>query len=48
MAQSIDALHRSGKRVFAGVGVLHMVGAAGLPTLVARLGYDVERVNFQH
>jgi len=44
MAQRLDALHRSGKRVFAAVGSLHMIGSMGLPTQMQRLGYTVERV----
>ena len=43
----IDALHRSGQRVFAAVGSLHMVGANGLPALMKELGYQVESVDFK-
>jgi len=43
----IDALHRSGQRVFAAVGSLHMVGANGLPALMKKLGYQVESVDFK-
>jgi uncharacterized protein YbaP (TraB family) len=46
LAERIDALHRSGKQVFAAVGSLHMIGAAGLPALLAQRGYQVERVRF--
>ncbi len=44
LADAIDALHASGKRVFAAVGSLHMVGPGGLPALLARRGYRVERI----
>jgi len=46
LAERIDALHRSGKRVFAAVGSLHMIGPTGLPALLAQRGYQVERVAF--
>jgi uncharacterized protein YbaP (TraB family) len=46
LARGIDALHTSGRRVFAAVGSLHMVGAQGLPGLMAQRGYRVERVGF--
>jgi uncharacterized protein YbaP (TraB family) len=44
MAEKIDALHHSGKTVFAAVGSLHMFGAVGLPALMEKRGYKVERV----
>ena len=44
MAEKISQLHASGKRVFAGVGVLHMVGAQGLPALMRAKGFQVELV----
>lgn len=47
LADGIDALHREGRRVFAGVGVLHMVGPKGLPALLAARGFQVERVALQ-
>lgn len=47
MAERIDALHADeGRRVFAAVGSLHMVGPMGLPALMARRGYQVERIDF--
>ncbi len=46
MAARIDALHAQGKTVFAAVGSLHMFGPAGLPALMARRGYRVERIVF--
>lgn len=45
MAEKISQLHASGKRVFAGVGVLHMVGAQGLPALMRAQGFQVELVS---
>ncbi|CAN5767907.1 hypothetical protein BH11PSE8_BH11PSE8_13150 [soil metagenome] len=48
LAASIDALHASGKSVFAAVGSLHMFGTTGLPTLMAQRGYQVERVAYRN
>jgi uncharacterized protein len=47
LAERIDALHREGRKVLAGVGALHMVGAQGLPALLRARGFAVERVAFQ-
>jgi len=47
MAEQIDRLHRSGRRVFAAVGSLHMVGPAGLPALLKQRGYTVELGRFE-
>jgi hypothetical protein len=47
MALKIDALHKSGKQVFAAVGSLHMFGPLGLPTLMAQRGYRVEKLIFE-
>lgn len=47
LAERIEALHREGRRVFAGVGVLHMVGPQGLPALLRARGFRVVRVAFQ-
>ena len=44
MATGIDALHRSGSKVFAAVGFLHMVGPLGLPSLMSEKGYEVEAI----
>jgi len=44
LADGIDALHASGKQVFAAVGSLHMIGPLGLPALLAQRGYSVERI----
>jgi uncharacterized protein len=46
LADGIDRLHSSGKRVFAAVGALHMTGPKALPTLMAGLGYSVVRMPF--
>jgi uncharacterized protein YbaP (TraB family) len=46
LAAGIEAQHRSGKRVFAAVGALHMTGPQSLPRLLERLGFQVERVRF--
>lgn len=46
MADRIDGLHAGGKRVFAAVGSLHMVGPAGLPALFRARGYEVELIDF--
>ncbi|MDZ7939039.1 MAG: TraB/GumN family protein [Rhodoferax sp.] len=44
MARAIDQLHREGKRVLAAVGSLHMVGPRGLPAVLAKQGYTVQRL----
>jgi uncharacterized protein YbaP (TraB family) len=46
LADRIDALHRGGTQVFAAVGSLHMFGPLGLPSLMEKRGYRVERVGF--
>jgi uncharacterized protein YbaP (TraB family) len=46
LAERIDALHRDGRRVFAAVGSLHMVGPGGLPALLRQRGYKVEAGEF--
>lgn len=47
LAQHIDELHASGKQVFAAVGSLHMFGPLGLPTLMQKRGYKVERIDLK-
>jgi uncharacterized protein YbaP (TraB family) len=47
LAERIDALHGEGRKVFAGVGTLHMVGPRGLPALLRARGFTVERVAFR-
>ena len=46
MAASIEALHAGGRRVFVGVGILHMVGTTGLPRLLQDRGFTVDRIEF--
>lgn len=45
LADSIDRLHRSGQRVFAATGSLHLFGPLGLPALLEGRGYRVERID---
>ena len=45
LAAAIDALHQ-GHRVFAAVGIAHMVGPEGLPKRLEALGFRVQRVPF--
>jgi uncharacterized protein len=44
MAARIDTLHGDGRRIFAAVGSLHMVGPEGLPALMEKRGYTVQKV----
>jgi uncharacterized protein YbaP (TraB family) len=44
MADQIERLMREGSVTFVGVGLLHLLGANGLPQLLAQRGYLVERV----
>ena len=46
LADGIAELHAAGQRVFAAVGSLHMIGPTGLPALMARRGYRVERIAY--
>jgi uncharacterized protein YbaP (TraB family) len=47
LAARIDEIHRSGKRIFAAVGSLHMFGPFALPKLMEERGYRVERIDFR-
>jgi uncharacterized protein YbaP (TraB family) len=47
LADAIDHLHQTGKRVFAATGSLHLFGPIGLPALLEQRGYRVERVDLQ-
>jgi len=44
MASRIESMMRDGKTTFVGVGLLHLLGADGLPRLLAQRGYQVVRV----
>jgi hypothetical protein len=44
LAARIEELHGGRRRLFATAGILHMVGDAGLPRLLAARGFKVERV----
>ena len=46
MAARIEAMHASGRRMFVAVGILHMIGATGLPRLLEDRGFTVERIEF--
>ena len=46
LAERIDRLHNSGKQIFAAVGSLHMFGQNGLPALLEKRGYRVEKILF--
>ncbi len=45
MATNIERVLQSGKTSFVGVGLLHLLGADGLPRLLSQRGYRVERVD---
>jgi len=45
LADRIDELHASGKQVFVAVGSLHMFGPLGLPALMEKRGYRVEKID---
>jgi uncharacterized protein YbaP (TraB family) len=47
LAERIDALHGEGRKVFAAVGSLHMVGPQGLPALLIQRGFKVEAGDFE-
>lgn len=44
MAERIERLVETGKTAFVGVGLLHLLGAEGLPRLLAQRGFAVEKV----
>lgn len=48
MAERIAALHQQGHRVFAAVGVLHLLGPTGLPRLMEQRGFRVTQVVSTH
>lgn len=47
LARRLEALHASGSKVFGAVGSLHMIGPQGLPALLEKRGFRVERVVFE-
>jgi uncharacterized protein YbaP (TraB family) len=46
LAARIEDLHRTGRRVFAAIGILHMVGDKGVHRLLVARGFKVEQVAF--
>jgi uncharacterized protein YbaP (TraB family) len=44
MAAGIEALLRKNKSTFVGVGMLHLLGEGGLPTLLRQRGYEVKKL----
>jgi uncharacterized protein YbaP (TraB family) len=44
LAAGIDKLSRDGRKVFAAVGSLHMIGPHSVPKLLEKMGYKIERV----
>ncbi len=44
IASRIDGLLQEGRVLFAAVGILHMIGDAALPKLLAERGFKIERV----
>jgi uncharacterized protein len=44
MAERIDTLHSQGRKVFTAVRTLHMIGPTGLPALMQKRGYVVDRM----
>ena len=48
LAAGIDKLSRNGRKVFAAVGALHMIGPNSVPTLLKKMGYKIERVMFEN
>jgi uncharacterized protein len=47
LAANIDKLSRDGRKVFAAVGSLHMIGPNSVPKLLEKMGYKLERVVFE-
>jgi uncharacterized protein len=47
LAAGIDQLSRDGRKVFAAIGALHMIGPNSVPKLLEKMGYKIERVEFE-
>ena len=47
LAASIDKLSRDGRKVFAAVGSLHLIGPNSVPKQLEKMGYKIERVVFE-
>jgi uncharacterized protein YbaP (TraB family) len=47
LADAIDSIHAGGRRAFAAVGSLHMIGPKGVPALLAQRGYAVQRIELK-
>lgn len=45
LAEAIDRRHAAGQQVFAAIGSLHLFGPIGLPALLEKRGYLIERVD---
>jgi uncharacterized protein YbaP (TraB family) len=44
MADGIERLMKTNRSIFVGVGLLHLLGGQGLPELLRRRGYEVQRI----
>jgi uncharacterized protein YbaP (TraB family) len=44
LADTIESILKRDKASFVGIGVLHLIGAEGVPQLLARRGYEVTRL----
>jgi uncharacterized protein YbaP (TraB family) len=44
MAEKIEVLLKNEESTFVGVGLLHLIGETGLPTLLRQRGYEVEKL----
>jgi uncharacterized protein YbaP (TraB family) len=44
MAEKIEAYLKNDEATFVGVGLLHLLGENGLPMLLRRKGYEVEKL----